>query len=65
MRNPRDYLHAQIRVGSKCCEIVDGENQPFMRTFGTSDMAAIRNMQALVDAMIEDRKPKEEPCSST
>lgn len=58
MVDPSDYLHAQLKIGSNECDIVNMNGKVLMTSRGHNDRSAIKNMAALIDEMIAERKRK-------
>ena len=55
MVDPRMFLHAQIRLGSKECEVVDMNGTVLFGARGTSDLDAIKRLRICVENMRVER----------
>lgn len=55
MVDPSMFLYAQVRLGSKECEIVNMNGQVILGARGTSDLDAIKRLRACVDNMRVER----------
>ncbi len=55
MVDPADYLHAEIRLGSGLCQVVDRNGREVMACRRGNDKAAIRDLRLFVDQIIAER----------
>ena len=55
MVDPNDYLHAQVRLGTGLCEVVNANGRMVMGCRRGNDKAAIRDLRIFIEQILAER----------
>ncbi len=55
MVDPADYLHAELRIGTGLCQVVDRNGREVLACRRGNDKAAIRDLRIFVDQILTER----------